>query len=1061
MKKNKNHRLLRPAICLALCMYLFAWAASAQNARQTVRGVVADETGEPLAGASIVVKGSTRGVSTDENGAFNIDVSPADVLEINYLGYETLPVKVGSQTYISVKLEPKKNELDEVTVVAFAHQKKESVISAISTVNVKDIRIPSSNLTTAFQGRIAGMISYQTSGEPGYDDASFFIRGVTSFGTGKVDPLILIDNIEVSTSDLAKLHPDDLQSFSILKDATATALYGARGANGVILVTTKEGQEGKVKVNVRIENTFSSPTQKIEMADPITYMKMANEAVLTRDPLGATLYSRSKIADTENRTNPDVFPSVDWMDYLVKDITSNQRANINISGGGQVARYYVAASVTQDNGMMKVDKINNFNSNVSYNKYTLRSNINLNLTKSSEMIVRLSGTFSDYSGPISGGSGMYQSILDVSPVRFLPYYQPDKRFAGVDHILFGNEDNYGAYMNPYAELMKGYKEESTSAMMAQIELKQDFGKWLPGLTGRVLGNTTRNSAFDLSRAYSPYYYSIGSYDRVTNEYTLTELNSEGSSRGTEYLEYYPGDKTVNSIFYGEASLAYNSTFADIHNVSGMLVGTARNYLTANAAAADGNSALAASLPQRNIGLSGRFTYNYDSRYFAEFNFGYNGSEKFDKNHRFGFFPSFGAGWLVSNEPFWAQIKDCVSLLKLRYTYGLVGNDNISALRFFYISNVNPNGASMAGAYGYDFNGFGSGITGYNVINYPNPNITWEIARKHNIGIELGLFKDIELQVDIFSEERENILQSRADIPISMGLHSTPLVNVGKAKGKGVDISLDYNHSFSKDLWLTGRANFTYAHSEYLYYEEPNYEAIGAPWRSVIGRTINQQQGYIAEGLFIDQNDVDNSPRQDFSQYGPGDIKYKDLNKDNVINELDLVAIGYPTTPEINYGFGFSGGYRYFDVSAFFSGSARSSFFIDPARMAPFVRSTSGGKILERGLSKFIADDYWSEDRQNPQAAWPRLSTVTLANNTQRSTFWMRDNPYLRFKSLEAGWSLPHGLLSKLGIASLRLYFSGTNLLLFSDFKLWDIELGGNGLNYPLQRTYNIGLTIGF
>jgi TonB-linked SusC/RagA family outer membrane protein len=487
----------------------------------------------------------------------------------------------------------------------------------------------------------------------------------------------------------------------------------------------------------------------------------------------------------------------------------------------------------------------------------------------------------------------------------------------------------------------------------------------------------------------------------------------------------------------------------------MLVSIIRNSLTANA------TTLAESLPHRNLGLSGRFTYAYDNRYFSEFNFGYNGSEKFDKNHRWGFFPSVGLGWLVSNEKFWTgKLKEIVSKLKFRGTYGLVGNDEIGNVRFFYISEIRMNEGDNYRTT-FDFSN-GLGHSGVKIINYPNPEIGWEVANKVNLGIELGLFNGkIEVMADIFRENRSNILQSRADIPVSMGLWATPQVNVGKANGSGIDVSIDYNHSLGKDAWLVGRANFTYAHSEFKYYEEANYAAIGVPWLLKTGQPISQTWGYVAERLFIDAADLENSPRQDFGEYLPGDIKYKDINGDNVINGLDKVPIGYPTTPEINYGFGLSAGYKNFDISVFFQGSARYSFWIDAAAMAPFKQTTVDGKILETGLTKFIANNYWSETSQNPYAIWPRLSNTAIPNNSEKSTWFMQNGSFLRLKSAEIGYSLPQNLINKIRLTSCRFYVSGTNLLLLSSFKLWDVEMGGNGLNYPLQRVINLGINLSF
>ena len=1010
-----------------------------------IKGKIVDEKGVALSGATIVVEGTTRGVISDLDGSYSIEAKPSDKLIVSFLGKESQTINVEGRSVINVTLKDQADEMDAVTVVAFGRQKKESVISSIETVRVDDLRVPSSNLTTAFAGRMAGMISYQTSGEPGQDNAEFFIRGVASFGTGKVDPLILVDNVEVSADDLSRLHPDDIASFSILKDATGTALYGARAANGVILVTTKEGKEGKIKVSFRAENTFSMPTKMIELADPITYMRMANEAVKARNPLEADMYSQEKIENTMLGTNDMVYPATDWMDELFKKVTINQKANLNISGGGKVAQYYIAGSFAQDNGIMRVDARNNFNNNIDLKKYLIRSNITLNLTNTTKARVRMYGAFEDYRGPIPGGSQLFQDVLNVSPVRFPSSYEPDAQHMAEGHILFGNY-NDGTYMNPYAEMVKGYREENKSTMSAQFELEQDFSQWVPGLKLRALASTTRYSIFNVSRSYTPFYYEVESYNRLTDVYSLREINT---ADGTEYLSYTPGNRGISTITYGEAAISYNNSFGK-HSVSGMLVGTARSQQYVDKE----TQTLVNSLVERNLGLAGRFTYSYDNKYFTEFNFGYNGSEKFDQGHRWGFFPSIGVGWQVSNESFWSEgLKKIIPKLKLKGTYGMVGNDAIGADRFFYLSDVSI-GGGRSYTTGYEFINTKSGVK---INNYANPSVTWELAYKTNIGIELGLFSGFEAIIDLFHERRTRILQTRADISDEVGLWSIPQANLGKAQSKGVDISLDYKHSVNADLWFVGRGTFTYARSTYDYYEEPDYSE--TPWRSKIGYPIKQQWGYIAERLFIDQADIDNSPRQDFGEYAPGDIKYKDINNDNIINELDMVPIGYPTTPEVNYGFGLSAGYKNFDVSFFFQGAARSSFWINADAMSPFIKR--GSPVTEGGLAQFIADDYWSETSQNPNAYWPRLSTYIIKNNTQRSTRTMENGSFLRLKSAEIGYSLPQRLTNKWGLDLCRFYVSGTNLFLISGFKWWDVEMGGNGLGYPFQRMINVGVNVTF
>ena len=1027
--------------------------AEQQTDRRTIRGKIVDEKGSPLPGVTITVVGTTRGVITDNDGSYSIEASANDKFVFSFVGMESQIVDVGTQANINITLIEKREELDDVTVVAFARQKKESVLASIETVRPEELRIPASNLTTALAGRMSGIISYQRSGEPGQDNAEFFIRGVTTFGY-KRDPLILIDGIELSANDLARLHPDDIAAFSIMKDATATALYGARGANGVILVTTKEGKEGKAKVSVRFENSLSQATQNIEFADPITYMQLHNEAVRTRDPLGFLPYSQRKIDNTIAGRNPMVYPQTNWQEELLKDYTMNQRLNLNMSGGGQIARYYIAGGFTQDNGILKVNTNNDFSNNIDLKRFLIRSNININVTKLTEAIVRVHGTFDDYTGPIHGGTEMYRAIMRTNPVLFPAVYAPDARHQNSRNTLYGNSGNAN-FINPYAELTRGYKESSTSMMLAQFELKQDLEFITSGLRARLLGNTTRNAYFDVVRSSVPFYYTVQSYDQRTDEYLLRVLNS---NQGRNSLDYVEGAKSVYSTFYSEAAVDYDRAFNEKHGVSGLLVGIMRQSLSGN------EGSLQASLPSRNLGVSGRFTYSYDSRYFMEYNFGYNGTERFARKERFGFFPSAGIAWFVSNESFFQSMGQHITKLKLKATYGLVGNDQIGSAqdRFFYLSNVNLNDGGRGYTWGTDrmYN-----VPGVSISRYANDLITWETARKGNIGIELGLWDKIDINADLFSEYRTNILMDRLAFS-TFGLQASTKANVGEASSRGVDVSVDYQENFRNGMWVTARGNFTYAVGVFEKVEEPDYSA--TPWLSAVGRPISQQWGYIAERLFVDDWEVINSPSQQFggSIVRGGDIKYRDINGDDKITALDRVPIGYPTTPEIIYGFGVSSGYKSFDISVFFQGSARSSFWIDANATAPFIDHSWWGDPFgnyqkNNALLKAYSESYWSEANRDIYALWPRLADAPVPNNTERNTWFMQNGSFMRLKSAEVGYSLPQSLYKRIGLEYARLYLSGTNLLTFSKFKLWDPEMGGNGLGYPVQRVVNIGLQVNF
>ena len=1020
---------------------------AAVQEQKKVTGTVADEKGDPLPGATVTIQGTTRGVITDPNGYFTIDVNSTDVMVVSFIGMETIEVPVGARLLFNIVLPQKSEELEDVTIVAFAKQKKESVIASITTVEPSDLKVPSSNLTTSLAGRMSGIIAYQRSGEPGQDNAQFFVRGVTTFGYKK-DPLILIDGVELSTGDLARMQPDDIATFSIMKDATATALYGARGANGVIYVTTKEGREGKARVSIRYETSVSQPTNDIELADPVTYMLMHNEAVKTRDPLGLLPYSLEKIDKTISGEDPVLYPTTDWYEEMFKAQAINHRLNFSINGGGKVARYYLSATMNKDNGVLKVDKQNNFNNNIDLRQYNLRANINLNLTKTTMAKVIFNTTFDDYTGPIDGGTKMYEKVMQTNPVYFKSHYEPDKSHQYTNHTLFGNYGD-GNYYNPYADMVKGYKDYSRNRTLAQIELSQDLKFITEGLNIRAMGNANRYSYFDVSRAYNPYFYRPLEDPLGVQDYILLPLNSE---EGTEYLDYRPGEKDIVSSYYIEAAINYNRQISESHTVSGMLVYTMREELVANA------ENLQKSLPYRNMGLSGRFTYAYRNRYFAEFNFGYNGSERFSKKERFGFFPSAGLGWIVSNEEFFSGAKNIFSNLKLKATYGLVGNDMIGSAddRFFYLSQVNMNDWSKSIPFGTYMDYEKSGVS---VLRYENDDITWETAKKLNIGLELGLFEKLNIQADIFRDTRTNILMDRIQLA-TMGLEANVRANVGEAMSQGVDISADYSQSFTKDFWVQIMANFTYAHGIITKAEEPDYSE--TPWLSAVDKPMNQTWGYVAERFFVDQSEVDNSPEQTFGEYTGGDIKYKDINGDDRISGLDRVPIGFPTAPEIVYGFGISTGYKGFDFSIFLQGLGNESFWVSPYYTAPFVDIDGSNNISSNNqLLKVYADSYWSEEHRDVYALWPRLSETVMSNNNQTSTHFMQNGAFMRLKTLEIGYSLPLHIIAKAKLTQCRFYFNGVNLYTFSNFKLWDPEMGGNGLGYPIQMVLNGGIQLSF
>lgn len=1050
---NQSKRRFFAILSLFLTLSLGALYAQTQS----IQGVIKDKYG-PVTGATIVPETNPDGGAiSDIDGKFTVKAKVGDVLVVDYIGYESQKIQVKNTDFIEIILEESSEMLETGIVVAFGKQRKESVVGSVASIRPADLRVPSNNLTTALGGRIAGLMSMQTSGDPSADNAEFFVRGVATFNEYSRGPLILIDNMELSSDDLARLSVDDIESFSILKDATSTALYGSRGANGVILVTTKGGKEGPTKLNVRFENSFSMPTRTVDFVDPVTYMQLNNEAIITRHPYYNRRYTDEQIEGVRSGAHPYYYPSNDWLELLFKDFTTNQNLNVSLSGGGKKSRFYIAGSLKNDNGILKVDSRNNFNNNIKITNYNLRSNVTIDFTSTTQGDIRFNANFRDSHGPMFSGNQMYQKVMYANPVDFPAFYQPDEMNMNTKHILFGGTPNY-AFINPYADMVRGYQESTQTNLVAQIELRQKLDFITKGLSARGMISTTRESYYSLNRSYKPFYYAMSTYNPTTGYFRLYNF-----AEGDESLGFEGGDKTILSTLYGEAAVNYDRTFADKHEFSALLVGTFREILTSNF----GND-LQLSLPTRNLGLSGRLTYGYDSRYFIEANFGYNGAERFAKKHRFGFFPSFGAGWLLSNEPFWKK-NNVVTALKLKATYGLVGNDAIGNVndRFFYLSRVRKD-KGLGNNFGESMGSPNANSYGILVERYPNEDITWEKAGKLNLGFELTLFDELELNVDYFNERRTDILVNRTAIPTTMGLTDVPVAdgaapadvraNVGAAKSSGFEIALVHNHVFNKDVWLTTNGTFSFAKSYYTKYEEVVPE--GMYWLENVGSYIGQQRGLIAERLFIDEADIANSPRQTFDNVNdvpvmPGDIKYKDINGDGIIDSHDFVPIGYSNVPQIEGGFGMSVGFYGFDFNFFLMGAARVSFLIDPTSngTAPFINN--------HACMQEWADNHWSETNRDPYALWPRLSDTGRPNNEQPSTWWLRDGSYLRLKSLELGYTLPDRLTNKLCIERFRIYLSGLNLFTLSKFKLWDVEMGSSGLNYPIQRVFNVGINFNF
>lgn len=1011
---------------------------SVSQKKRLLQGLVKDEQGNPIIGASIQLKNTGTGVITDLDGLFQIQVTDKNsVIVISYIGYVTQEISVGDRSSITVQLKEDTKSLEEVVVTAFgATQKKETMVGSIQQVRPAELKVPSSSLSTSFAGRMAGVIAIQRSGQPGADGADFWIRGKSTFGDA-TGVLIVLDGVEISSSDLNALDPEVIESFSILKDATATAMYGTRGANGVMIVTTKSGQDLlKPIINFRLETSMSQLTSVPEMVGGVDYMKLYNEALTTRG-ITTGLYDDTKIRATEQGLNPLVYPNVDWYNEMFNKNAFAQRFNFNIRGGKKAVTYFMSASVKHDAGNLKSLSKDYFsyNNNINVMRYDFVNNLSIKATNTTKISLGLNVSLRDWKGPSAGVDGIFSMSREASPVDFPIVYpaRNDKEIYTLWGGMSGGIYNNG-YRNPVAEYVVGYKKQFASTVNANIRLDQDLKMVTKGLKLHVLASFKNWSKTETTRKAGYNQFEIDQYNEATGEYTLSRVgNEQKTALNTE------GAATGDRRIFIQAYLDYKRKFG-VHDVNAMLL-----Y---NQDQLDNNKPdnLLSSLPRRKQGIAARLSYAYDDRYLAEVNFGYNGSENFAKNNRFGFFPSIALGYNISQEKFWEPISNVISHFKLRGSYGLVGNDGINE-RYAYLEDIVLSSDKWKYTTGVNQN---VNLQGPVWNRYYNPNLTWEVGKKLNVGFDMQLFHQVNLNFDVFKEIRSKIYMQKVNtLPDFIGTGETKIYeNSGKMKNVEFDIALDYNKQITKDFFLSFKGTLTYAHNTILERDEPPFQLY--PNLSSVGYSRGQHLVYVADGLFRDQADVDSHAEQTLGYIPqPGDIKYVDQpdangNCDGIINTNDRVYMGYPEDPEIVYGFGPSMKYKNWDFSFFFQGAARTSILM--SGFHPF------GKNATRGVMKFIADDYWSESNPNPNAAYPRLTRDTNANNTVNSSYWLRNGAFLKLKNAEIGYTFK----------MFRAYLNGSNLLTFSPFKHWDPEMGGgSGMKYPTQRVFNIGIQFTF
>lgn len=1019
-----GRRTLRFLWLLGLLCFLHA-AAFAQ--RKTITGRVTDQRGSLLPGVSVMEAGTANGTVTDSTGTYKISVSTANaVLIFSNIGFKERRAGIKRNGILDVALEDNITESEKVVVVGFGTQKKASVVGAISTVEPSKLQLtPSRSLSNNLAGMVSGVLAVQRSGDPWNNNSDFWIRGISTLGNSNNRPLVLIDGIERPIHDI---DPEEIESFSVLKDASASAVYGVRGANGVIMINTKRGKVGSPKVSLRFEKAFTEPTQLPEYVGSVKYLEIMNE-IYKNSGQTVPFASEERLNAYRNQTDPELYPDINWWDVVSKDHAENMRVNANVSGGTNFLRYALELGYFDEKGIIERDPKQAWNSELRVKRYNVRSNVDVNLTPTTLLRVNIGGFLQTRNGPPSGSDFdiFYQAAMTP------PYIHPPVYSTGQFPRIQYRE-------NPWAfATQRGYTVWNHQRLESLASLEQDFRFFIPGLKAKFTFSFDKFSANSVNRTKDPDYY-FPAQARDANGKLMLNIQSNGQ----QFLGYSTGAEWGYQSMYLESQLTYNKVLFQKHNISTMLLYNQRNYDNGD------------KLPFRTQGLAGRLSYIYDRRYIAEFNFGYNGSENFAPGKRFGFFPAIAAGWVISEEKFMEDLRNTVSTLKLRGSWGKAGNSEIGGRRFAYISTIEDFGSYRWGVNNdYYRLGRAEGEVGVE-------NLTWETVAKSNIGFEVDLWRGgLNFQVDVFREKRKDIFIKRLNVPGSAGFNKPVWANFGKVNNQGIDMSLNGNKQLSKHLSISVLANYTYAHNEIIEQDEP-VSLIGTT-RSLTGKPVNQIVGLIAEGLFTQGDfNADGSLKAGLPKQGyndkvlPGDIRYKDLNGDGQITDLDKTAIGGTTDPQVVYGFGANVRYRAFDFGFFFQGTDKTYRLLGGQNWIPGSSNAAAGNIFTN------IDDRWTVENPRQDVFWPRLSKDLNINNTQPSTWWLRDMSFLRLRNVELGYSLPSNWIKHAGMSNCRFFIRASNLLTFSKFKLWDPELGTtDGLKYPMMKSVSGGVVINF
>ncbi|MDR1098786.1 MAG: TonB-dependent receptor [Tannerella sp.] len=1014
-------------------------AKTLQSNKIPIKGIVKDHSGEPVIGANVVEKGTLRGITTDMDGKFTLNIEQNGILQISYIGYITQEITVKDRQYIEVILLEDTRALDEIVVVGYGVQKKANLTGAVASIKSQDIlKAQSANTSNALIGRIPGLIAKQTTGEPGQDGSQLYIRGIATF-QGGTNPTYIIDGIERQAEDFARIDPNDIESLNVLKDAASAAVFGMRGANGVILVTTKRGKAEKATITYSGNISIQKPASLPKFANSADYARMKNIY------MGNEIYTADEIAKFANGSDPERYPNTDWYNAMLSKNAVQHQHNLNISGGRDDLKFFTSFGYVNQGGLWD---------NLSYERYSLRANIDARITKTTNLSVDVSGRVDYRDGSQHSSGGIFQQLIRNTPILIYRYNN------GLMTIPDTTHPNIIAQSSPEA----GYNNSRNNSLLTRMELLQELPFITEGLKVKGILSYDKNNYASKTWYVSPYLYIRNSQN--PDDYILQPRGGASLSQNqndNEYVEF-------------QGHLTYDRSYGN-HNVSGLVMALARKekYHTLwvsrtsydsdamdqlSAGNATGQQMSGYDTESARISYVGRANYNYANKYMFEANLRRDASENFSPDKRWGTFMSASAGWVASEEAFFNPLKDKINFLKLRASYGTLGNDNIGGVAFPYYSRFDlyaPRGRHSGGL----SNDLGDYVFGELVTKglvpgpIANALATWEKSKKTNIGIDAGLFNLINLSVDYFHEKRSNILAQRgAEVPWSFG-GTLPLENIGKVKNRGVDAMLTFNHKTGQVRYSLG-GNFTYAKNEIL----EMAEAAGtSEYMKRTGRPIHSYYGYKTDGIFQRQAEIDAYPKQEVAgvdyRTKPGDIKYLDVNGDEKVDAADMTYLGYGNVPETVYGFNGSVQYKNFDFSFLFQGAGHVQVYLNGGVVMPYFN--------DGNLPEFWVNEAWTE--QSHSNRYPRLEQSN--HNFPNTDFspvqtYLYNASYLRLKNIELGYNIPQQLLDKVKMRVVRIYISGQNLFTITDVPQIDPEnVNSQGWSYPQMTSFNAGINIQF